>query len=113
MNSPITTHVLDTAIGRPAAGLDIVLERKSSDQWLALASGKTNHDGRIADLLEPGPLQAGHYRMTFKTCDYFSSQNIEGFYPQVQIEFEIRELDQHYHVPLLLSPFGYSTYRGS
>ncbi len=113
MNSPITTHVLDTSIGRPAAGLEVLLDKKSSDQWHSLATGKTNADGRIADLVAPGSLEAAHYRLTFKTGEYFVSREVEGFYPQVQIECEIRETDQHYHVPLLLNPFGYSTYRGS
>ena len=113
MNSPITTHVLDTAIGRPACGLHVTLDKKSADQWRSLASGKTNNDGRIVDLLEPGSLEAGHYRLTFKTGEYFAAQKVVGFYPQVQIEFEIHDVAQHYHVPLLLNPFGYSTYRGS
>ena len=113
MSSPITTHVLDTSIGRPAAGLEVFLDKKSADQWQALATGRTNGDGRIADLIEPGSLDAAHYRLTFKTGEYFDSRDVEGFYPQVQIEFEIRETDQHYHVPLLLNPFGFSTYRGS
>ncbi len=112
--SPITTHVLDTALGRPAAGIAVALDSHSeSAQWDCIATGETDADGRILDLLPPGSLQAGRYRMTFATGDYFRHQATEGFYPVVRIEFEIREPDQHYHVPLLLSPFGYSTYRGS
>lgn len=113
-NSPITTHVLDTALGRPATGIAVKLDsRHGSDPWDCIAQGETDGDGRILDLLPPGTLQAGHYRMTFATGDYFRRQAAEGFYPVVRIEFEVREPEQHYHVPLLLSPFGYSTYRGS
>lgn len=112
--SPITTHVLDTALGRPAAGIAVELEtHNETAQWDCIATGETDDDGRIMDLLAPGSLQTGRYRLTFATGDYFRQHAIEGFYPVVQIEFEIRESDQHYHVPLLLSPFGYSTYRGS
>ncbi len=113
MSSPITTHVLDTSVGRPAVGLDITLEKKSAEQWHSLATGKTDGDGRIADLLKSNSLESGLYRLTFNTGGYFVAQKVAGFYPQVQIEFEIRDVEQHYHVPLLLNPFGYSTYRGS
>ena len=111
--SPITTHVLDTSIGRPAAGVEIVLAKKSSDQWQVLASGRTNNDGRIADWMEPDSLEVGDYRITFKTGEYFESSATDAFYPQVQIEFKVCDPNQHYHVPLLLNPYGYSTYRGS
>ncbi len=112
--SPITTHVLDTALGRPAAGVAVELElHNETGQWDFVSKGQTDGDGRIIDLLPQGSLQVGRYRMTFATGDYFRQQGTEGFYPVVTIEFEIREPDQHYHVPLLLSPYGYSTYRGS
>jgi 5-hydroxyisourate hydrolase len=113
--SPITTHVLDTARGRPAAGVPIVLERQAGDgQWLTLAKGITNADGRIGDLLAAGePLASGVYRMTFETDAYFHAIGVEGFYPYVSVVFVLREPAQHYHIPLLLSPYGYSTYRGS
>ena len=113
MKSPITTHVLDMALGCPARGLAITLEKQeASGEWKKQANGKTNDDGRIADLIS-GELQTGVYRMTFKTGPYFIEQKVKHFYPYVQVVFEIHETDQHYHVPLLLSPFGYSTYRGS
>ena len=111
--SPITTHVLDTATGSPAAGLPITLERKTADGWVTITSAVTNSDGRVANLMEEGTLTAGVYRMTFDTGAYFAANGTLGFYPYVPVPFEIVATDQHYHVPLLLSPYGYSTYRGS
>lgn len=115
MKSPITTHVLDTSLGRPASGIETKLSRRSaSGAWQELASGKTNDDGRIMNLLPPEfQLTAGLYQMTFDTGAYFRGQAGQSFYPFVSITFEITQPEQHYHVPLLLSPFGYSTYRGS
>jgi len=112
--SPITTHVLDTSQGRPAAGVEVQLARRSTDnRWEVVASGVTDADGRIADLLSPGALAAGVYCLTFATGAYFKRQGIATFYPTVAIEFQIVVPSEHYHVPLLVSPFGYSTYRGS
>ena len=113
--SAITTHVLDTARGKPAQGVPVVLEFLSGDGlWRKKGEGKTGADGRCQDLLPEGaPLEAGTYRLTFDTGAYFSLQGTQGFYPQVTVEFTVKETAQHYHVPLLLSPFGYSTYRGS
>jgi 5-hydroxyisourate hydrolase len=100
----ITTHVLDTAQGRPAAGMRVRLWRGEE----LLFDGATDHDGR-ARLLEPAQTTAATYRLTFDTGSY----NADGFFPEATIVFRITETAQHYHVPLLLSPFGYSTYRGS
>ena len=115
--SPITTHVLDTAHGHPAQGVGATLEFFENGEWIVLAQGTTNNDGRIMDLLPADkPVQKGVYRLTFDTrayIDQFSSNGNKGFYPYVPIVFEIERPDQHYHVPLLLSPYGYSTYRGS
>ncbi|MCK6593342.1 MAG: hydroxyisourate hydrolase [Polyangiaceae bacterium] len=113
--SPITTHVLDTARGRPAADLAIHLERRSPDgTWTELGRGVTDSDGRLRTLLDPAEvLLAGFYKITFDTGGYFAALGIEGFYPEASVVFEVREPGQHYHVPLLLSPYGYSTYRGS
>jgi 5-hydroxyisourate hydrolase len=112
--SPITTHVLDTAAGRPAEGIAIELERRESDgSWKPLGGGKTNSDGRAFELLPPGSLTAGVYRLKFGTAAYFARQKLASFYPSVTIEFEVQATAEHYHVPLLLAPFGYSTYRGS
>lgn len=113
--SPITTHILDIAAGKPAAGVAVRLERQGNDsQWCALATGATNEDGRVPELLaDDHSLESGVYRITFDTGAYFKSTNTEGFYPEASVVFEIRNTNQHYHIPLLLSPFGYSTYRGS
>ena len=113
MSSPITTHVLDTSLGKPAAGIAASLEIQNGNQWNEMGSGVTNADGRISDLIAADQLNAGIYRLSFDTAAYFSQSQRAGFYPTVRIEFEISDSDQHYHVPLLLSPFGYSTYRGS
>ena len=113
--SPITTHVLDTALGHPASGVPVRLYvEEAPDRWLMLATGITNDDGRVADLLPVDHvLKPGKYRMRFITGDYFSQLKIEGFYPYADIVFQITDPASHYHIPLLLSPFGYSTYRGS
>jgi 5-hydroxyisourate hydrolase len=114
MSSPITTHVLDTRLGRPAAGMGVYLERlDAAGTWQLIASGATNSDGRLATLLGPGQLAKGRHRLTFETGAYFEAQHIEYFYPRVTVEFDVAAPAQHHHVPLLLSPFGYSTYRGS
>ena len=112
--SPITTHILDTAQGRPAQGVAVTLNRQDSNGWTALASGTTNADGRITDLLSDGTkLTAGIYRLHFAVGDYFTQRGVESFYPEVEIRFRLQNPEQHYHVPLLLNPFGYTTYRGS
>lgn len=112
--SPITTHVLDTSLGRPAAGMAVTLWRRDEDDWHNLAARHTDSDGRIGDLLAPGSLTTGTYRIRFATADYYESVGIRDyFYPYAEIVFQIDDPDQHYHVPLLLNPFGYSTYRGS
>ena len=112
--SIITTHVLDTARGRPAAGVPVTLELEAAGGWILLGKGTTNADGRISDLLpNDTAIEAGVYRLIFDTSIYFAANNVQAFYPQVTVVFKIENPDQHYHVPLLLSPFGYSTYRGS
>jgi 5-hydroxyisourate hydrolase len=111
--SPITTHILDTRLGRPAANVAVSLEKLDAAAWQVLGMGVTNHDGRLMDVLKPGALTIGRHRITFDTGAYFQRQQVESFYPSVTVEFEISDPSQHYHVPLLLSPFGYSTYRGS
>jgi 5-hydroxyisourate hydrolase len=112
MKSPITTHVLDTALGRPAANLAVRLERVSETETVWLGASATNTDGRVADLLD-APLVAGRYRITFETAAYFAERGTPCFFPEVSILFEVKDPTQHHHVPLLLSPFGYSTYRGT
>jgi 5-hydroxyisourate hydrolase len=110
--SAITTHVLDLSRGCPAAGVPVTLEVETAGGWQAIGQGTTNADGRIADLLSGELIEAGVYRLTFATGKYFAARNSQTFYPEVTVVFSI-ETNQHYHVPLLLSPFGYSTYRGS
>ena len=111
--NPLTTHVLDTGSGKPAEGLPVTLERQSEDGFAAIGCGVTNSDGRLSEPLVQGAWSAGVYRITFDTAAYFDAQGIQGFYPVVKVVFEVTEPDSHHHVPLLLSPFGYSTYRGS
>ena len=111
--SQITTHVLDTTLGKPAQGISIILEQSGNGTWKQLASGSTNADGRLPNLLSADvKLEPGIYRLVFDTASYFKTQGVKGFYPSVTIAFEIADAS-HYHVPLLLNPFGYSTYRGS
>lgn len=111
--SSITTHVLDTAQGKPAIGIPISLHVRVGDAWQQVGRGVTNRDGRISDFLPDGELKLGRYRLTFDTSAYLSRAASPVFFPEVSIVFEIRDAAQHYHVPLLLSPYGYSTYRGS
>ena len=111
--SQITTHILDTTKGKPAANVTIALLHQTGDDWQEIARGVTNSDGRIADLL-PKEMQVelGVYKMKFYTQEYFAHDGTANFYPFVEIVFNVAG-NEHYHVPLLLNPFGYSTYRGS
>jgi 5-hydroxyisourate hydrolase len=112
--SAITTHILDVSRGQPAQGVAVVLEVQADEGWRVLGRGETDGDGRLRDLLSVDfKLAAGVYRLTFSTSDYFSARGVESFYPEVTISFIVNDGAAHYHVPLLLSPFGYSTYRGS
>jgi 5-hydroxyisourate hydrolase len=115
MKSPISTHVLDTSRGKPAAGIIVRLEiQLAVGQWKELALGETDADGRVSTLLSGNhKLAVGVYRLTFETSAYFRSIGAQGFFPQIPVVFEIKEPAAQYHVPLLLSPHGYSTYRGS
>jgi 5-hydroxyisourate hydrolase len=112
--SAITTHILDTSRGHPAAGVLVVLELREGEGYRELGRGETDTDGRLRTLLPAAePLRPGIYRLTFHTGPYFAGRDIEGFYPEVTVAFTVRDIGQHYHVPLLLNPYGYSTYRGS
>jgi len=113
--SAITTHVLDTSRGKPAVGVSVLLERRAGhDDWHAVGRGDTDADGRVRELIpDGGPLIQGVYRMKFDTGRYFDALGVQAFYPEVVVVFEATPDDAHYHVPLLLSPFGYSTYRGT
>lgn len=111
--SQLTTHILDTTKGKPAAGVTVLLFQQVQDNWRQIASGKTNSDGRMPDLFDEETLLApGNYKLRFETKEYFDELDVETFYPFVEISFTIAG-NEHYHVPLLLNPFGYSTYRGS
>ena len=110
----ISTHILDTARGMPARGVRITLQRSTAaHEWKDLAMGSTNADGRVPDLLpKDTDLSEGTYRIRFDVSAYFSEHKAKSFYPYIEVVFELGA-DGHYHVPLLLSPWGYSTYRGS
>ena len=110
--SGISTHVLDTARGQPAAGITVMLEIADYYRWREIARGKTDADGRVAALLPGGVPVAGDYLLKFATDQYFRDQGMTAFYPEVAIRVRL-EPGTKYHLPLLLSPFGYSTYRGS
>jgi hydroxyisourate hydrolase len=117
--SPITTHVLDISRGKPAANIHVTLQRRLSNAtsegvWSILKNAETNSDGRIEDLLAPGSVaEPGVYSLTFELAGYFLAQGQKTFYPTATIVFEITNPKEHHHVPLLLSPYGYSTYRGT
>ena len=113
--SAITTHILDTARGRAAAGVGVRLERRGdTGDWQSINRGTTDGGGRLRTLYpENEPLAPGVYRLTFDTGQYFETQGVKAFYPEVSIVFETTPGETHYHVPLLLSPFGFSTYRGT
>ncbi len=107
----ITTHVLDTALGRPAQAVPITLELAEGAGWKPIGQGQTDEDGRLRTLCPT--VAPGRYRLRFDTGRYFENAGTEAFYPVVEVQFVVRQTGAHYHVPLLLSPFGYSTYRGS
>ncbi|WCO01204.1 2-oxo-4-hydroxy-4-carboxy-5-ureidoimidazoline decarboxylase [Psychroserpens ponticola] len=113
LSSHLTTHALDTSIGVPAKHMLITLKGLRNNQWKPMSVGITNNDGRISDVLPPGQLLSpGNYTMTFNTANYYKNNNQNGFYPEASIQFEVTD-GSHYHIPLLINPFGYSTYRGS
>jgi len=112
--SRISTHVLDIALGRPAQDVPVRLERLEADRWQLLNSARTDRDGRCAQLIaENAEMVAGVYRLNFDTAAYFGTRGIEGLYPQVEVTFFVRDGEQVFHIPLLLSPNSYTTYRGS
>ena len=113
--STISTHVLNTATGRPGAGMVVVFDSVNPDGNLEeISRAPANADGRVVSLLPAGKsLDKGNYRLTFDTSGYFSALGLRCFYPKVEIFFEITDSTEHYHIPLLVSPYSYSTYRGS
>ena len=111
--SGITSHVLDLSRGRPADDIGVTLSRLETDGTsIRMGSGRTDSDGRVADLLD-GDLTAGTYRLSFETGAYFASRDTSCLHPSVEITITVTDPGEHHHVPLLLSPYGYSTYRGS
>lgn len=110
----ITTHVLDTAHGRPAGGVTVILEVRQAGEWTPIARGTTDENGRAATLTDGFSVVPGSYRLTFDTGSYFRDRGIaHPFFPEAMVIFQVREPAEHVHLPLLLSPFGYCTYRGS
>lgn len=110
--SHVTTHVLDTGSGNPAAEVPVTLHMLDGESWVRIAGSATDADGRIKQL-GPNRLPSGTYRLTFDTGTYYATTGTESFFPEVTLTFGVLESESHYHVPLLLSPFAYSTYRGS
>lgn len=108
----LSTHVLDASSGRPATKVPLTLDRRVNDSWERVGSGLTDDDGRCA-ALAPRGLEPGVYRLVFDTATHFAATGVSGFYPEVSVVFTVTEPERHHHVPLLLSPFAYSTYRGS
>ncbi len=108
----ITTHVLDTSRGAPGRDIAVELEHQREGAWHAIGAGRTDTDGRLRTLT-PGPVAAGTYRLRFHTAAYFAAMDVATFFPMVEVVFDVHDATAHYHVPLLVSPFGYSTYRGT
>jgi 5-hydroxyisourate hydrolase len=106
----LSTHVLDATSGAPASGVAVTVESRLDGTWQRIADGSTDADGRIRELGRPG---AGVHRISFDTGGYFARAGVRAFYPEITVTFEIVDADAHHHVPLLLSPYAYSTYRGS
>ncbi|MGD0269565.1 MAG: hydroxyisourate hydrolase [Candidatus Sulfotelmatobacter sp.] len=110
----ISTHILDLALGKPASDVPVRLEKQESSGWRGVASDRTDQDGRCSQLLPEGEeLSAGSYRLSFDIASYYDTQNIQALYPVVEVTFQVRDGETQLHIPLLLSPNGYTTYRGS
>lgn len=112
--NPLSVHVLNLENGLPSPGVNVTLEKHVGKDWQSLAQGVTNEQGRIGELFPAKQaFEAGEYRVVFKTGEYFKKAGRETFFPEIPVIFEVKNADQHYHIPLLLSPYGFSTYRGS
>ncbi|QSP95365.1 hydroxyisourate hydrolase [Marinobacter salinisoli] len=110
--SPITTHILDLGSGKPAIGVTVALHHIIEGHEYLVAAGQTDQDGRITGWFET-PIEAGHYRLRFETGDWYRGRGLDTFFPQVNLDFQVSDPNAHYHVPLLVNQWGYSTYRGS
>lgn len=112
--NPVSVHVLDLQTGEPTPGVAVTLERHVDKDWRKLAQGSTDREGRIRELFPAGQaLIKGEYRIVFNTGDHYSRAGKPSFFPRIPVEFQVDDTARHYHIPLLLSPFGYSTYRGN
>ena len=112
--NPLSVHVLNLENGLPSPGVNVTLEKHVGQNWQPLAQGVTNEQGRIGEMFpDKQAMEAGQYRVVFKTGDYFKKAGRDTFFPEIPVIFEVKNADQHYHIPLLLSPYGFSTYRGS
>ena len=112
--NPLSVHILDLQSGQPTAGVTVTLEQKQGEGWQQLGSAVTNAQGRIAAMYPvDAPMQAGDYRIVFKTGEHYARLKQETFFPEIPVQFHVEKTEQHYHIPLLLSPFGFSTYRGN
>jgi len=108
----ITTHILDTGRGEAATGVTVILEMRQASEWIPIGRGATDEKGRVTTLTEGRPMAAGTYRLTFDIGSYHRDQGLSPFFPEAKVTFSVRDTDQHYHVPLVISAFGYSTYKG-
>ena len=109
----LSTHILDTALGHPAANVGLVLSQMQDGAWQEIGRGETDSDGRCKTLLGDAPLEAATYKLRFATVEYYAAQKLTGLYPFIEIVFEVKDPKQHFHIPLLLAANGYTTYRGS
>lgn len=110
----LSVHVLDQQTGMPPADVTVTLEKQEQNKWTQIASGKTDHDGRIKSLYpQDEDMAPGVYKVTFKTADYFNGKKLESFFPEVPVLFTVTRTNEKLHIPLLLSQYGYSTYKGS
>ena len=111
--SSLSTHILDQGTGMPAQSVEVLLQQLTPDGWVQIGQGRTDADGRIRDFNLATTLETGIFQLDFDTGDYFEQKDTKSFYPYVSIVFKMEDANQHYHVPLLLNQYGYSTYRGS
>ena len=111
--SSLSTHILNQGEGKPAQDVEVLLQQLTHDGWIQIGSGRTDADGRIRDFGIEEPLTTGIFQLDFDTGDYFEQLGTKSFYPYVSVVFQMDDANQHYHVPLLLNQYGYSTYRGS
>ncbi|MGG5837318.1 hydroxyisourate hydrolase [Huaxiibacter chinensis] len=110
----LSVHILNQQTGLPSPDVTVTLEKQQQNNWTSVASGKTDADGRIKSLYpQDQDMQPGVYKVTFKTHDYFQSQKLESFFPEIPVQFTVTRTNEKLHIPLLLSQYGYSTYKGS